>query len=50
MKSDEVIFIKGRPKFGGAKHGLPQPLAIIYFNGGDKPKLSTFNLKTGEIY
>lgn len=27
----EVRFIKGRPKFKGAKHGLPQPLAIVMF-------------------
>jgi len=27
----EVRFIKGRPKFKGAKHGLPQPLAIVIF-------------------
>jgi len=28
----EIRFIKGRPKFKGAKHGLPQPLAIVIFN------------------
>lgn len=28
MKS-EVRFILGRPRFNGAKHGLPQPLAIV---------------------
>ena len=27
----EIRFIKGRPKFKGAKHGLPQPLAIVVF-------------------
>jgi len=27
----EVRFIRGRPKFKGAKHGLPQPLAIVIF-------------------
>lgn len=27
----EVRFIKGRPKFKGCKHGLPQPLALIIF-------------------
>jgi phage N-6-adenine-methyltransferase len=27
----EIRFIRGRPKFKGAKHGLPQPLAIIIF-------------------
>lgn len=29
----EVRFIRGRPKFKGCKHGLPQPLAIIIFQG-----------------
>jgi len=27
----EIRFIKGRPKFKGAKYGLPQPLAIVIF-------------------
>lgn len=27
----EVRFIKGRPKFGDAKHGLPQPLCFVIF-------------------
>ena len=27
----EVRFIRGRPKFKGAKHGLPQPLAVVIF-------------------
>jgi phage N-6-adenine-methyltransferase len=27
----EVRFIRGRPRFGGAKHGLPQPLAVVIF-------------------
>jgi len=27
----ETRFIQGRPKFKGAKHGLPQPLAIVIF-------------------
>lgn len=30
----EVRFIRGRPKFKGAKHGLPQPLSIVIFRGG----------------
>lgn len=29
----EIRFIKGRPKFKGCIHGLPQPLAIIVFGG-----------------
>lgn len=30
----EIRFIRGRPKFKGAKHGLPQPLSIVIFRGG----------------
>jgi len=33
LKYGEVRFIKGRPKFGGADHGLPQPLALVVFRG-----------------
>ena len=29
QKYGEVRFVRGRPKFGGADHGLPQPLAIV---------------------
>lgn len=31
LRQGEVRFIKGRPKFGGAVHGLPQPLCIVIF-------------------
>ena len=31
LRYGEVRFIKGRPKFGGADHGLPQPLCFIIF-------------------
>ena len=27
----EVRFIRGRPKFVGAEHGLPQPLSVVVF-------------------
>lgn len=30
----EVRFIRGRPKFKGADHGLPQPLAVVIFRSG----------------
>ena len=33
----EIRFIRGRPRFKGAKYGLPQPLAIVIFRG--KPAL-----------
>ena len=27
----EIRFLRGRPKFKGAKHGFPQPLAVVIF-------------------
>ena len=33
IPNGEVRFVRGRPKFGGADHGLPQPLAIVVFRG-----------------
>ena len=32
LKYAEIRFLRGRPKFGGAKYGLPQPLCIVIFN------------------
>ena len=37
QKYGEVRFVRCRPKFGGADHGLPQPLAIVVFRG--RPEL-----------
>lgn len=37
QKYGEVLFVRGRPKFGNADHGLPQPLAIVVFRG--RPQL-----------
>ena len=31
LKFGEVRFVQGRPKFGGAEHGLPQPLCFVIF-------------------
>ena len=31
LKRGEVRFVRGRPKFGGADHGLPQPLCLVIF-------------------
>lgn len=31
LKHGEVRFVRGRPKFGGADHGLPQPLCVVIF-------------------
>lgn len=44
MKAAEVRFIKGRPKFGDASHGLPQPLVIIVFKKSDKTVFKTQEL------
>lgn len=35
----EVRFIKGRPKFGGAKHGLPQPLCVVIWRPESKSQV-----------
>lgn len=42
LKSNEVKFICGRPKFGDSKHGLPQPLIIVVFKKSDATKFSSF--------
>ncbi len=39
----EVYFIRGRPKFKGYKHGLPQPLALVVF-GRDSGVMKSFTL------
>ena len=46
MKAAEIRFIRGRPKFIGATHGLPQPLALIIFKKHTQtnPILSTFEM------
>ncbi len=33
LAKGEVRFIRGRPKFGDAEHGLPQPLCLVIFRG-----------------
>lgn len=33
LKHGDVRFVRGRPKFGGADHGLPQPLCFVIFRG-----------------
>ena len=37
MKAKEILFVDGRPIFGDAKYGLPQPLAIVFFDGSSGP-------------
>ena len=45
MKAQELRFVEGRPKFGGAIHGLPQPLVLVVFGKNGKPKLSSWSTK-----
>lgn len=40
----EVWFIRGRPKFKGNVHGLPQPLALVVF-GRERGTMKSFDLK-----
>ena len=42
----EVRFIKGRPKFEGCIHGLPQPLAIVVFGNGYEPNYSNVEFES----
>lgn len=39
LKYGEVRFIKGRPKFGDAEHGLPQPLCFVIFRPVGNPAI-----------
>lgn len=34
LRHAEVRFVRGRPKFGEAEHGLPQPLCLVIFRPG----------------
>lgn len=38
LKHGEVRFVRGRPKFGDADHGLPQPLCFVIFHAVLKEK------------
>ncbi len=46
MKAAELRFLKGRPKFGDAKHGLPQPLVLVVFkaNSNNVPIVTSFEV------
>ena len=37
----EIRFIRGRPKFAGCKHGLPQPLAFVVFRNTSNTFIET---------
>lgn len=45
MRAREIKFLEGRPKFGNATHGLPQPLALIVFARSDELKISSFKIR-----
>lgn len=46
LKSAEIRFVLGRPKFGDASHGLPFPLAIVIFSPNTKAcKVGTYDWK-----
>lgn len=40
----EILFIKGRPKFKGCIHGLPQPLALVIFANNIQGNYEGFSL------
>lgn len=45
LKSAELKFICGRPKFGDSLHGLPQPLVFVVFKKtSENTKFSSFYL------
>ena len=50
LKASEIRFVKGRPKFGNATHGLPFPLAIIIFAPDTKQcKVGTYDWRKPNI-
>ena len=50
MNAAELLFVIGRPKFGGAIHGLPQPLALVTFGASDTlPRYGAYHNKDGTI-
>lgn len=50
MNASEILFVIGRPKFGGAIHGLPQPLALVTFGASDNPtRYGAYHNKQGTI-
>ena len=50
MNAAEILFVIGRPKFGGAIHGLPQPLAIVTFAATkEKTRYGGYDVKTMTI-
>lgn len=45
MNATELRFLNGRPRFGGAIHGLPQPLVVVVFaEEAESPRLSSIQV------
>lgn len=44
MLATEIRFLNGRPRFGDAKHGLPQPLALIVFSSEPGLKVTSYKV------
>ena len=36
MKASQILFVKGRLKFGDSKNCAPFPSAVVIFDGGDE--------------
>ena len=50
MSAAEILFVIGRPKFGGAAYGLPQPLAIVTFAETEEgTRYGTYHVKTTTV-
>ena len=50
MRASEVLFVIGRPKFGDAIHGLPQPLAVVTFAATKgKTRFGSYHVKDAAI-
>jgi site-specific DNA-methyltransferase (adenine-specific) len=41
MRAQEIRFVKGRLKFGNSSNSAPFPSAVVVFNSGPSPSIST---------
>lgn len=46
LERGEVRFVRGRPRFGGATHGLPQPLCFVIFRPNRDAQLLSASQKS----
>lgn len=50
MTASEIRFVKGRPKFVGAKDGLPFPLMLVVFKPNScSCNISSYDFKTSSV-